>query len=27
MKRTDEYRGQSFTTTHPEIARAMGYED
>jgi MoaA/NifB/PqqE/SkfB family radical SAM enzyme len=26
MKQTDEYRGQSFLVTHPEIARAMGYE-
>jgi MoaA/NifB/PqqE/SkfB family radical SAM enzyme len=26
MKQTDEYRGQNFTDTHPEIARAMGYE-
>jgi len=26
MRQTDEYRGQSFLTTHPEIARAMGYE-
>ena len=26
MKTTDEYRGQSFLTTHPEIAKAMGYE-
>ncbi len=26
MKRTDEYRKQCFTDTHPEIARAMGYE-
>lgn len=27
MKRTDEHRGENFMTTHPEIARAMGYED
>lgn len=26
MKQTDEYRKQNFTNTHPEIARAMGYE-
>lgn len=26
MKRTDEYRKQNFTDTHPEIAKAMGYE-
>jgi MoaA/NifB/PqqE/SkfB family radical SAM enzyme len=26
MKRTDSYRNQCFTDTHPEIARAMGYE-
>ena len=26
MKQTDEYRKQNFTDTHPEIARAMGYE-
>ena len=25
MKRTDAYRNQNFTTTHPEIAIAMGY--
>ena len=25
MKLTDDYRKQSFTDTHPEIARAMGY--
>jgi MoaA/NifB/PqqE/SkfB family radical SAM enzyme len=25
MQRTDEHRKQSFTDTHPEIARAMGY--
>ena len=25
MKRTDEYRGQDFVDTHPEIAEAMGY--
>ena len=25
MQITDEYRGQSFLTTHPEIAEAMGY--
>jgi MoaA/NifB/PqqE/SkfB family radical SAM enzyme len=25
MKRTDTYRKQCFTDTHPEIARAMGY--
>jgi len=24
MKRTDEYRKQCFTDTHPEIARAIG---
>lgn len=27
MKQTDEYRKQSFMTTHPEIAKAMGYND
>jgi hypothetical protein len=27
MKRTDEHRGENFLATHPEIARAMGYED
>ena len=27
MKRTDEYRKQNFRDTHPEIARAMGYEN
>ena len=27
MKRADEFRKQRFMTTHPEIARAMGYED
>lgn len=27
MKQTDEYRNQSFMTTHPEIAVAMGYEN
>jgi MoaA/NifB/PqqE/SkfB family radical SAM enzyme len=27
MKRTDAYRGEDFAKTHPEIARAMGYED
>jgi len=27
MKQTDEYRKQNFQDTHPEIARAMGYED
>lgn len=26
MKQTDEYRKQNFTDSHPEIARAMGYE-
>ena len=26
MQRTDAYRKQCFTDTHPEIARAMGYE-
>lgn len=26
MQLTDEYRKQSFADTHPEIARAMGYE-
>ena len=26
MKQTDEYRGQNFMNTHPEIAKAMGYE-
>ena len=26
MKQTDEYRRQNFMTTHPEIAKAMGYE-
>lgn len=26
MQRTDEHRNENFTTTHPEIARAMGYE-
>ena len=26
MQQTDEYREQSFLTTHPEIAKAMGYE-
>jgi MoaA/NifB/PqqE/SkfB family radical SAM enzyme len=26
MQQTDRYRKQSFTDTHPEIARAMGYE-
>jgi MoaA/NifB/PqqE/SkfB family radical SAM enzyme len=26
MKQTDAYRKQCFTDTHPEIARAMGYE-
>jgi hypothetical protein len=26
MKRTDEHRGENFMVTHPEIARAMGYE-
>lgn len=26
MKRTDKYRKQNFMDTHPEIARAMGYE-
>jgi hypothetical protein len=26
MKQTDTYRRQNFRDTHPEIARAMGYE-
>ena len=26
MKRTDQYRKQNFMDTHPEIAKAMGYE-
>jgi hypothetical protein len=26
MKQTDEYRSQNFSVTHPEIAKAMGYE-
>lgn len=26
MKETDQYRDQCFTDTHPEIARAMGYD-
>jgi MoaA/NifB/PqqE/SkfB family radical SAM enzyme len=26
MQQTDAYRGQDFRDTHPEIARAMGYE-
>ena len=26
MKRTDQHRNQNFMDTHPEIARAMGYE-
>jgi hypothetical protein len=26
MKQTDEYRKQNFMLTHPEIAKAMGYE-
>jgi hypothetical protein len=26
MKRTDKHRGENFMDTHPEIARAMGYE-
>lgn len=26
MKQTDSYRNQNFMDTHPEIARAMGYE-
>ena len=26
MQRTDAYRKQNFMDTHPEIARAMGYE-
>ena len=26
MQKTDEYRKQSLMDTHPEIARAMGYE-
>jgi MoaA/NifB/PqqE/SkfB family radical SAM enzyme len=27
MQITDDYRKQSFSDTHPEIAKAMGYED
>lgn len=27
MKQTDAYRKQNFMDTHPEIAKAMGYED
>jgi len=27
MQRTDAYRKQNFSVTHPEIARAMGYHD
>ena len=27
MKQTDEYREQSFLNTHPEIAKAMGYNE
>ena len=26
MQRTDAYRKQNFKDTHPEIARAMGYD-
>jgi hypothetical protein len=26
MHQTDSYRNQSFATTHPEIAKAMGYD-
>ena len=26
MRRTDKHRNQCFADTHPEIARAMGYE-
>lgn len=26
MKQTDEYRNQNFLVTHPEMAKAMGYE-
>jgi hypothetical protein len=26
MKQTDAYRKQNFIDTHPEIAKAMGYE-
>jgi hypothetical protein len=26
MQRTDKHRNQHFADTHPEIARAMGYE-
>jgi hypothetical protein len=26
MQTTDEYRNQSFSNTHKEIAKAMGYE-
>ena len=26
MKQTDAYRKQNFMDTHPEIAKAMGYE-
>ncbi len=26
MRQADEYRGQNFLDTHPEIAKAMGYE-
>jgi hypothetical protein len=26
IQQTDEYRRQSFLTTHAEIAKAMGYE-
>jgi hypothetical protein len=26
MQRTDAYRKQNFMDTHPEIAKAMGYE-
>ena len=27
MQRTDQHRGQNFMDTHPEIAKAMGYEN
>ena len=26
MKRTDRFRGEDFAQTHPEIAKAMGYD-
>jgi hypothetical protein len=26
MQQTDRYRKESFSDTHPEIAKAMGYE-